>query len=63
VANLTERIGERLTHLAFVDANVRVDSESVTEGSADFGHRTLADVLSASGTGTGPSRRPAVVAT
>ena len=31
-----ERIGERLTHLVFVDADVPVDGESFTEGSADF---------------------------
>jgi pimeloyl-ACP methyl ester carboxylesterase len=36
VGQAAERIGERLTHLVFVDANVPVDGESFTEGSADF---------------------------
>ena len=36
VGQAAERIGERLTHLVFVDANVLVDGESFTEGSADF---------------------------
>jgi pimeloyl-ACP methyl ester carboxylesterase len=36
VGQAAERIGGRLTHLVFVDANVPVDGESFTEGSADF---------------------------
>lgn len=36
VGQAAERIGERLTHPVFVDANVPVDGESFTEGSADF---------------------------
>jgi pimeloyl-ACP methyl ester carboxylesterase len=36
VGQAAERIGERLTHLVFVDANVPIDGESFTEDSADF---------------------------
>ena len=36
VGQAAERIGKRLTHLVFVDADVPVDGESFTEGSADF---------------------------
>lgn len=36
VGQAAERIGGRLTHLVFVDANVPIDGESFTEGSAEF---------------------------
>ena len=36
VGQAAERIGDRLAHLVFVDADVPIDGESFTEGSAEF---------------------------
>jgi pimeloyl-ACP methyl ester carboxylesterase len=36
VGQAAERIGDRLAHLVFVDADVPIDGESFTEGSVEF---------------------------